>query len=267
MSIKKMVPWPLKILIKSAVGATGMPHGIRKRIGFFEHGDADKILHAMQVMGRFYDMAAGVGLKEPKSVLELGPGEGPWTPLLAAAKGAKAATMVDVGYYIDTAVWEKISKSSFVQGVEVAYLHQGLQSLKGLPEGSRDLIYSYAVLEHVRREELAELIQETHRILAPGGVSVHYIDYSDHFSGSKRQYNYSLEAWEKPFLRNTGYYTNRIGHSAIMKMATDAGFDVVSQEFSYVTPAPGPVKVHPDYEQSQQDYDIYGSWVVMKKRS
>lgn len=43
-----------------------------------------------------------------------------------------------------------------------------------------DLIFSYTVLEHVPPREIAGLLSASARLLAPGGVALHFVDMEDH---------------------------------------------------------------------------------------
>jgi SAM-dependent methyltransferase len=49
-----------------------------------------------------------------------------------------------------------------------------------LPSGERDIVYSFSVLEHVR--DLRRVVGESHRVLRPGGLSIHEIDLRDHYN-------------------------------------------------------------------------------------
>ena len=48
------------------------------------------------------------------------------------------------------------------------------------PEQSKDIVYSFSVLEHVR--DLRGLLEESARVLRPGGLSIHSIDLRDHYN-------------------------------------------------------------------------------------
>jgi SAM-dependent methyltransferase len=47
-------------------------------------------------------------------------------------------------------------------------------------ETSHDIVYSFSVLEHVR--DLRRLLEESRRVLRPGGLSIHEIDLRDHYN-------------------------------------------------------------------------------------
>ncbi|EHJ48104.1 Methyltransferase type 12 [Solidesulfovibrio carbinoliphilus subsp. oakridgensis] len=54
-----------------------------------------------------------------------------------------------------------------------------VRTLAGLPDGSIDLVVSNSVLEHVA--DPGALFADLGRLLAPGGVMLHRVDYRDHF--------------------------------------------------------------------------------------
>jgi SAM-dependent methyltransferase len=69
-------------------------------------------------------------------------------------------------------------------------------SLADLPAGCIDLVVSYSVLEHVR--DPGATFAALRRVLAPGGLMLHAVDYRDHFF--KYPYHFLLfsrSAWER----------------------------------------------------------------------
>ena len=54
-----------------------------------------------------------------------------------------------------------------------------IRELAGLDSASADIIVSNSVLEHVR--DPLDLFRECLRVLAPGGIMLHQVDYRDHF--------------------------------------------------------------------------------------
>src|SRR6266566_4331899 len=79
-------------------------------------------------------------------------------------------------------------------------------------------IFSYDVLQHIDRSILSEFIQDTHRLLKPGGYSIHKIDLSDHLyyydtSVSVKNYlRYPDRVWRRYF-ENDVQYINRVHRS------------------------------------------------------
>ncbi len=53
----------------------------------------------------------------------------------------------------------------------------------GLADSSVDLVYSYAVLEHVSQDALDRITQESKRVLKSDGVAYHGIGIHDHYAG------------------------------------------------------------------------------------
>jgi predicted SAM-dependent methyltransferase len=63
--------------------------------------------------------------------------------------------------------WINIDISSHGPGVIQHDLSQGIP----LPDGSCDVVYHAAVLEHMRRDAALSLLHECHRVLKPGGIT------------------------------------------------------------------------------------------------
>ena len=120
--------------------------------------------------------------------------------------------------------------SSIEALLEVAgssYHPHGLQSLRKLKSGSFDLIFSQAVLEHIRRNEFEDTIRECYRLLRPGGLMSHVIDYKDHLGGALNNMRFSTNLWERDwFAADSGFYTNRLRISEMISICSDVGFDV-----------------------------------------
>jgi cyclopropane fatty-acyl-phospholipid synthase-like methyltransferase len=115
------------------------------------------------------------------------------------------------------------------------YLVERSGSLARLPDGCVQLVVSGGVLEHVRREVVADVIAQTHRVLAPGGVAVHSIDTSDHLShydrtvSKKRYLAFSENTWQWLF-ENQLQYINRLQRSEWVAIFESTGFDVMDEE-------------------------------------
>ncbi len=147
-----------------------------------------------------------------KRVLELGTGWEPIAALCLAAEGARVTTM-DLTRHVKTteAVRESVRRAitgmcfpnedtaprhralrRFVTGatdVEGLLDSFGVQYLApvpddmilSLPPRSFDLVFSIAVLEHVRPENLETIMRGQEHALAPTGLAYHDIGLGDHF--------------------------------------------------------------------------------------
>ncbi|HWA86498.1 MAG TPA: methyltransferase domain-containing protein [Opitutus sp.] len=82
-----------------------------------------------------------------------------------------------------------------------------------------DLIFSYTVLEHVPPAELPSLLAAADRLLAPGGIAVHFVDLEDHLDPTEKPFAF-LEAgreWRDDFCGERG---NRQRFSEWRKLLT-----------------------------------------------
>jgi SAM-dependent methyltransferase len=112
----------------------------------------------------------------------------------------------------------------------------------GLEPGSIDLHYSMTTLEHIPAPVITDILREAHRILRPGGLAVHFVDLSDHFShadGSITAINflrYSPAEWDR-LAGNEFAYTNRLRASELRALYEGAGFriDAIKQDVDKVS--------------------------------
>jgi len=178
--------------------------------------------------------------------LELGPGDSLASAVIAKAFGSRSTYLVDVGAFANGGmrtyralgillrdrglhppdVESAASITDLLRQSDGIYLTSGLSSLRTLPDQSVDFAWSHAVLEHVRRELFDETLRELRRVMRPGGASSHRIDLEDHLAESINHLRFSRRVWESWTFRNSGFYTNRLRRSEILKSAHSAGFDV-----------------------------------------
>lgn len=196
-----------------------------------------------------------------KTVMELGPGESLFTALLAKSHGFERSLLVDVGdftlpdieTYKSLAYWltkEGLpcpsidncdSVASMLTVLNSQYLTHGLSSLKELPDDSVDLVFSQAVLEHVRKHQFVETFKELWRIMKLEGVSTHVVDFKDHLEQSLNNLRFRDRTWEADwFAPSSGFYTNRIRLSEMVKLIENQGFkvEVVEKTEWKVVPLP-----------------------------
>lgn len=102
----------------------------------------------------------------------------------------------------------------------------------GLPDGALTACCTTSVLEHVPPEQIVRLLHEARRVLAPGSLMSHVIDYSDHYAHSDAAitpYNY-LAFTDTQWRRFSPgiHYQNRLRHADYRPLFEATGFRVIS---------------------------------------
>lgn len=141
-------------------------------------------------------------------------------------------------------------------------------------DNSIDFSSSTFALEHIPPDDILLLLQETYRILKPGGILSMRIDYKDHwayFDQSISAYNflkYSKKEWNKynPSL----HYQSRMRHSDYIRLIEKSGFNVVKEEVDLPSREQEAdlqaLKIHSDYSGYHfEDLKILSSKLVLSK--
>lgn len=242
--IKKRVPWWGRIAAKIVLSR--LPGGYRRwgRWGVVRHGAMDDPAYAERIFRYHFDR---VGSELPARgfvALELGPGDSVASALIARALGAARTYLVDGGDFavreLDAyrplldhlaaqglAVEEMAAAGDFPDLLERAggvYLTGGLASLAEVPAGTVHFTFSNAVLEHVRKGELAPTLAALRRAMHEEGVASHQIDLRDHLGGALNHLRFSERFWESEFAARSWFYTNRVGYRAMLAAIRAAGF-------------------------------------------
>ena len=97
-----------------------------------------------------------------------------------------------------------------------------------IPSGSVDLIYSQAVLEHVK--DLRTSYGEMYNWCRPGGCLSHQIDLRSHGTSLdwNGQWQYSEAQWKRVENPQTYRYINRQPSSEHIKLIQESGFDILT---------------------------------------
>jgi len=234
--MKKILPWWLKIIFKLLLSRLPIPYSIWESLGLFKHGKMDQIEYSIKVFENHLQKTKIISLKN-KVVLELGPGDSISTAIISYAHGARSI-LVDVKKFakFDLNFYISLSKKLNTMGYHVPnfnknddlqsilkktnsiYLTDGLKSLKNIENKSVDMIFSQAVLEHIRLYEFEDLIIELSRIQKRNGISSHQVDLRDHLGQSLNNLRFSEDLWESNFFCNSGFYTNRISFYQMIKI-------------------------------------------------
>lgn len=207
-----MVPWYLKIPAKIFLSRLPVSPRTWQRLNLFRAGGMDQETYARGVFDKHL-AATGLFDLTGLTILELGPGNGLLTGKFAHDHGAAKTWLIDSSPIAELASFPNTT-----------YMSGGLASLATIPSASVDFLFSHAVLEHVRFREFIPLIAETRRIIKPGGVASHQIDFRDHLGGALNNLRFSQRQWESDFMASSGFYTNRIPWVNMKQIFEEQGF-------------------------------------------
>ena len=245
MSISHRLPWQLNVAAKVVLSRLPVSYGLWKRVGFFNLGAMDRPEYAFSVFRRHFEASGLSGKPEGLACLELGPGDSLSSALIAFAFGASKTYLVDVGAFgaSDLAPYHEMAAYLRKQGLHTAdlsrvqslnqllsvcsakYFTQGLASLREIPSGSVDFVFSHSTLQQVRRGEFLAILKELRRIQKPSGAGSHSVSMRDLIGGSANDLRFSNRAWESPLMADAGFYTNRIRHGEMLSLFRQAGFE------------------------------------------
>lgn len=253
--------WCFKLMAKMILARIPLRESSWQKLRLFRHGQMDDVDYAIKVFFLHVQRAFPEGLPNDFTILELGPGNSLASGLIASSMGAKAAYLVDVGAYAscDIRYYRLLAETIRRRGLSpvcfdevkdydemlarshIHYLTEGLMSLKSIPTGSVDFIFSHSVLEHIRKSEFAVTISELHRILRPQGHMSHNVNLQDHLSHSLNNLRFSERFWERNwFAYHSGFYTNRIRAFQMLEMMKTGGFTILSAESASWSKLPTP---------------------------
>ena len=243
--LKAAVPWWGKIAGKLLLSRLPLGYRTWARANLFRHGTMDRPDRALATFALMHSIAsARASLPDGFTVLELGPGDSLLASIAAWGFGAGRILACDVGAFATTTLAGLVRLDGLLREkglrplpltppapaeevlarMNLRYLTRGLGDLRALPAASVDLVWSSAVLEHVRRAEMAATLGELARLLKPEGVMVHGVDFSDHLGGGLNHLRFSPRLWEAEwFAPRSGFYTNRIACTELLALFSAAG--------------------------------------------
>ena len=285
-SMKRYLPWWLKISAKLLASRLPVPYRTFERLGMFRHGAMTDTDYASRIFGDHLHRAYPDGNLEGAVCLELGPGDSLISALLARAHGAAHCYLVDSDAFAsrDIRIYRSVADALIKQGMPVpnladcssleqileqlhaTYLTRGLQSLTEIAGDSIDFIWSQAVLENVRCAEFDATLQQLARILKPDGASSHRIDLQDHLQHSLNNLRFSEALWEKQWMASSGFYTNRIRFYDMVTRFSRAGFQAAIADVDRWESLPLPRhRLHKAFaDLDQEDLNVRGFNVLLR---
>jgi len=286
----RSLPWWLKLYGKLALSWIPNKQTFFRGLGLYRWGT---MLNPDNALRWYLDhvetmaiphLAAATNL----TLLELGPGDSVATALIAACRGQRNTILVDSGHQADfvrshyDALIEKLSQlhpgkpvlqqmraaatvKDLLESCKALYLTNGLASLKNIASASVDVVFSAAVMEHVYLPEVSPILAEFFRVLRPGGVMVHTIDFRDHLGESLNSLRFPEWVWESGPFRSRGFYTNRLGADSFCQAIETAGFLAISRQddrWDVLPIAPG--KLHHRFR-GRPDLNVWCSRFIHRK--
>ena len=281
----RRLPWWVKMAAKGVLTRLPVPYDIWRRLDLFQHGAMHDLGYAERVVSRHLDRA---GELDPGfTALEIGPGDSLLGAVCAYAAGAAHTYLVDVGRYAvrDIRPYQALARSFAERGLRApdldhvgsldevlercgaTYLTEGLRSMAALPSESIDISWSQAVLEHIRRAEVGQLVRQLHRVHRPGSSSSHVVDLRDHLANALNNLRFSERRWEGKLFANSGFYTNRLRCNEFLQIFEQAGFDpdVISLSRWPTVPTPRRRMTEP-YRSLPDDELTIASFAVVLRR-
>ncbi len=267
------IPWWAKIGAKVVLSRLPVPHALWSRLNIFRHsyssGATEQLVRTAEARIAWFRDRTG---RVPHTVLELGPGEITTSAPIYKALGVARTIFVDVGDYgtNDVTAYARVAEAAAVRGLAppdlrdaadraqvfarcgVTYCVSGLADLRALPDASVDLVLSVAVIEHIRRHELAPTFAELRRIMKPDGLAWHAIDFQDHLGGKLANLRFAPALWESEWMARSGFYTNRASASQVIGLLRQSGLEVGIEERS--------LWPEPPIARRQMARDLHDDW-------
>lgn len=272
---KQLVPWWAKIGAKIVLSRLRLDYGRWRRWGLFVHGAMDRPSYAIDVVMSHLARVGWTDL-DGRTVVELGPGDSLATAVIARALGATHVYLVDAGDFAsyDHATYMEVQRQLAARGLrppdlraastrdamlaacQAEYLTNGLAGLRRIPAASVDLVFSQAVLEHVRLPEFDETQREVRRVLRADGVASHQVDLKDHLGGALNNLRFSAGTWEADWMVSSGFYTNRLRYPQVLDAMRRAGLVPTTTEVKRWERLPTPrARLDPQF-QDMSDEDL-----------
>jgi hypothetical protein len=282
-ALKKRIPWWGKMLGQVLVSNVPVSYKFWHQLGFLEHGRMEDPDYAYGVFTKHFGRVQFARRSIGWIGMELGPGDSLFSAVMARTFGASAYCLVDVGdfaqkelqLYRDMAAFLQrkglptptldhiVSFEELLKVCNANYGTGGLASLRAIPTGSVDFIWSHGVLQSVRRAEFFDYMVELRRILRADGACSHLVPLIDLSGGALNHLRFPESIWESNFMARSGFYTNRFRYSEMVTTFQKAGFNVdvlkVTRWDQLPTPHSklnGQFRVLPDEELRVSSFDV-----------
>lgn len=118
-----------------------------------------------------------------------------------------------------------------------------------------DAFISNEVLEHIPADALRSIFRRIADHLPAGGVSIHAVDYSDHYARGSNLSRYNFlqftdEQWQR--FNPGAHYVNRLRHCQCKTIIEQAGFNMIEEQ-TYSEEMPRGFKLAPEFSRIDPD--------------
>lgn len=134
--------------------------------------------------------------------------------------------------------WKKLlswqDEAALLEMLNVHYRVGDAARLTDLADASIDYHISFAVLEHIPKPVMIAILKEGARLLKPGGMFVHLVDMSDHFShidpniSTVHFLQFEQGTWDF-WADNPYHYHNRLRYPEYLDAISQAGLEIDRQ--------------------------------------
>lgn len=252
--------WTLKLGAKLVLSRLPIPYSTWKRLHLFQHGCMDSMGYAFDVFESHASRCGLLPLPAGCVLCEIGPGDSLASALLGRCAGAAHTYLVDAGDFatLDASEYRQLANllrargwnvpddirfesiPAYLASCHATYLTDGLRSMASIASGTVDMIWSHAVLEHIRAAEFPDYAAEIARVTRLGGRGSHRVDLQDHLGGALNNLRFSPRMWESRWFYSSGFYTNRLQYSQIVSAFRSAGLEVETPNVDRWTILPTP---------------------------
>jgi hypothetical protein len=181
----------------------------------------------------------------PDDVLEIGAGRDLAAPLALVMLGVKRVVASDVARlaridlvqhaaaYMARRAGREADFATWAELTALGVTYRAPDRLRAPYGDAFTCTCSNAVLEHVPRGELPGLLQGLKAATRPRGLSIHHIDYSDHFARSDRRLSrfnfltFTDRQWSK--YNSVLQHVNRLRHCDYLRLFREAGFTIAEE--------------------------------------
>lgn len=243
--LKNHIPWKIRLKIKllEIKYPRIVPHFLKQK------SDPE---HYNEV---FYNALRKMDIEnfEGKTICELGPGQFLSHALLTYQMGGVSSYLLEIDDFANQKSEIKVEKNmilddsfrkirklprpkdhitwqQYLQEIDAKYYTDGIDGYLRVPSDTIDYMFSFSVIEHIRKNVFKKYMEEAYRMLKQGGLAYHTVDLKDHLGGGKNQLRYPDSVWEDEIHYRLDNYTNRLSCTEICSLLEEIGYEIVGIE-------------------------------------